>query len=53
MTEVLRWGTSPVTSPVNHQDIAHWCDRFHIAMFDIDIDHAMDVATGIAADVDA
>lgn len=53
MKQVLSWGASPKTSPVTHQDIAHWCDRFHMAMFDIDTNLTMDVATGIAADVDA
>lgn len=48
---VLAWGRSG--GDYSHQDIAHWCDRFHMAKFDVDTDHAMDVATGIAADVDA
>jgi hypothetical protein len=50
---VLTWGASPIESPYTHQDIAHWCDRFHMNMFDVDTDKAMDVATGVAADVDA
>jgi RNAse (barnase) inhibitor barstar len=53
MKRVLLWGATPDTSPFNHQEIAHWCDRFHMATFDADTDNAMDVATGIAADVDA
>lgn len=53
MRQVLNWGLSSDASPVNHQDIAHWCDRFHMKMFDVDTEHTMDVATGIAADVDA
>lgn len=48
---VLAWGGSG--GDYSHQDIAHWCDRFHMAKFDVDTDHAMDIATGIAADVDA
>lgn len=50
---VLVWGTAAATSDFSHQDIAHWCDRFHMAMFDIDTTRALDIATGIAADVDA
>lgn len=50
---VLQLGTTPDSSPYTHQDIAHWCDRFHMAMFDRDTDQKMNVATGIAADVDA
>ena len=53
METVLTWGANPNQSPYTHQDIAHWCDRFHITMFDIDTDSAMDIATGIALDVDA
>jgi hypothetical protein len=50
---VLTWAASPNETPHTHQDIAHWCDRFHMAKFDIDTDKTMDVATGVAADVDA
>jgi len=53
MLKVLTWGATPSKSPYNHQDIAHWCDRFHIAMFNIDADSAMDIVIGVAADVDA
>jgi len=53
MKTVLIWGTKPNESPYTHQDIAHWCDRFHMAMFDIETDSAMDIATGVALDVDA
>jgi len=48
---VLTWGEAG--GKYSHQDIAHWCDRFHMAKFDVDTDHAMDISTGIAADVDA
>ncbi|MEW6682456.1 MAG: hypothetical protein AB1451_05980, partial [Nitrospirota bacterium] len=44
---------NPDASQFTHQDIAHWCDRFHMAMFDVDTDKAINVATGVAADVDA
>ncbi len=50
---VLTWAATPNVSPYTHQDIAHWCDRFHTAKFDIETDKTMDVATGVAADVDA
>jgi hypothetical protein len=50
---VLTCGASQNDSPYTHQDIAHWCYRFHMVMFDIDTDKAMNVATGVAADVDA
>ena len=53
MKQVFAWGASPDTAPFTHQEIAHWCDSFHMAMFDVDTDNAMDIATGIAADVDA
>jgi hypothetical protein len=49
---VLGWGAAPDEKSFSHQDIAHWCDRFHMAMFDVETDHLLDVATGIAADVD-
>jgi hypothetical protein len=49
---VLTWGTNPSESQYTHQDIAHWCDRYHMTMFDIDTDKAMEVAIGVAADVD-
>lgn len=48
---VLTWGGAG--GEYSHQDIVHWCGRFHMAKFDVDTDHAMDIATGIAADVDA
>lgn len=41
METVLSWGANPNDSPYTHQDIAHWCDRFHMAMFDIETDSAM------------
>ena len=53
MKTVLTWGASPIKSSFTHQDVAHWCDRFHMAMFDIDTDKATSVATGVATDVDA
>jgi len=53
MKTVLAWGALPDNSEYTHQDIAHWCDSFHMSMFDVDTDKAMDVATGIALDVDA
>lgn len=53
MKTVLTCGTSSHESLYTHQDIAHWCDRFHMSMFDTVTDKAMDIATGIAADVDA
>ena len=28
---VLSWGTDDQHSEFTHQDIAHWCDRFHMA----------------------
>lgn len=53
LRSVLSWGIAPNGGDYSHQDIAHWCDRFHMAMFDVETDRAMDIATGIAADVDA
>jgi hypothetical protein len=53
MRKILEWGASPDNSPVTHQDIAHWCDRFHMVMLDADTDKSMDAVTGIAAAVDA
>lgn len=50
---VLTWGLNPQESKFTHQDICYWCDRFHMAMFDVDTDNAMDVAAGVACDVDA
>lgn len=50
---VLSWGISPNEGGYSHQDIAHWCDRFHMAKFDVETDRPMDIATGVAADVDA
>ena len=52
LIKVLIFGKSE-NSEYTHQDIAHWCDRFHMAMFDVETDSQMDIATGIAADVDA
>ncbi len=49
---VLTWGAALENSAFSHQDIAHWCDRFHMAMFDFDTDRTMDIATGVASDVD-
>jgi len=53
ITTLLTSGANPTESKFNHQDIAHWCDRFHMAMFDLDTNSTMDIATGVAADVDA
>ena len=50
---VLSWGISPTGNDYSDHDITHWCDRFHMANFDVETDRAMDIATGIAADVDA
>jgi len=52
--KVLAWGASPDDSPFTHQDIAHWCDQFHIAIFNTDTtDKMVNIATDIANDVDA
>lgn len=53
LRSVLSWALIPNEGEFSHQDIAHWCDRFHMAMFDIDTDRSMDIATSVAADVDA
>lgn len=53
LRSVLSLGISPNGEDYTHQEIAHWCDRFHMAMFDIETDRGMDIATGVAADVDA
>lgn len=53
LRSVLLWGISPNGGDYSHQDIAHWCDRFHMAKFDVETDRAMDIATSVAADVDA
>lgn len=53
LRSVLSWGISANEVDYSHQDIAHWCDRFHMAKFDVETDRAMDIATGVAADVDA
>ncbi len=31
LATVLSWGTGEQASPHTHQDIVHWCDRFHSA----------------------
>jgi hypothetical protein len=53
LKSVLMFGANVDESPFTHQDIAHWCDRFRMAMFDVDTDKNLDIATDIAADVDA
>ncbi|TMO65446.1 hypothetical protein CWC18_05095 [Pseudoalteromonas aurantia] len=52
LKSVLQNGANPDQSKYTHQDIAHWCDRFFMAMFEIDTDNAMDIATGVGTDVD-
>ena len=52
LKQILVWGKS-FESIYSHQDLAHWCGRFHMATFDIDSDQKMDIACGIAADVEA
>lgn len=53
LRSVLSWGLLLQESEVSHQDIAHWCDRFRMATFDVFPDDAMGIAIGVAADVDA
>ena len=52
LRSVLSWGVSSNGGYYSHHDVAHWCDRFHMAKFDVETDDAMDIATGVAADVD-
>jgi len=45
---VLSWGANMKYSPYTHQEIANWCDKFHMEGMEKD-----EVAIDIAADVDA
>jgi hypothetical protein len=49
---VLSWGANQEDSPYTHQEIAHWCDRFHMEGMEKDAP-VEEVAIDIAADVDA
>jgi hypothetical protein len=51
MKFVLSWGAKQNEFSYTHQEIAHWCDRFH--MDGMENDNSDDVALDIAADVDA
>lgn len=53
LRSVLSEAVTPNEGEISHQDIAHWCDRFHMAMLDIETVRTMDVAIDVAADVDA
>ncbi|KRB81647.1 hypothetical protein [Duganella sp. Root198D2] len=53
LSSVLSWAVTPNEGKISHQDVAHWCERFHMAMLDIETVHTMDVAIRVAADVDA
>jgi hypothetical protein len=52
LEQILIWGAAPEDSPHTHQEIAHWCDRMHMALLDVDCDPDVDRAVSVAADVD-
>ncbi|MBL4771030.1 MAG: hypothetical protein JKY61_07795 [Planctomycetes bacterium] len=49
---VLDWGAAPASSPHTHQEIAHWCDRFHMEHLDTEPCLALERALQVAVDVD-
>ena len=49
---VLECGKLPEKSGYTHQDIAHWCCRFYMAVSDSE-DKEMDTAVDVASGVDA
>jgi len=51
MVIVLTWAIEE-GSPYTHQEIAHWCDRFHLSCEEHDCDIATEIID-VAADVDA
>jgi hypothetical protein len=52
MVTVLTWGMNQEDSEYSHQEIAHWCDRFHLASEENDNELDPKIID-IAADVDA
>ena len=52
MKVVLSWGANQNESQYSHQEIAHWCDKFHIQGMEHE-NSDDEVALDIAADVDA
>jgi len=52
LEQILAWGAMSEGSPHTHQEIAHWCDRMHMSLFDVDCEPDVDRAISVAADVD-
>lgn len=52
LVQVLRFGTSPESSPYCHQDIAHWCERFWKQYADIDAPPEIERLMPVLADVE-
>lgn len=52
LRQVLSWGAMSEGAPHTHQEIAHWCDRMHMALLDVDCEPNVDKAVSVAADVD-
>ncbi len=52
LEQILTWGAMPERSPHTHQEIAHWCDRMHMSLLDVDCEPYVDKAVSVAADVD-
>ncbi len=52
MIKVLQWGIDSASATYTHQEIAHWCDKFHLTSeaCDVKIDPAV---IDVAADIDA
>jgi hypothetical protein len=52
---VLSWGAGEQSSTYSHQDIARWCDRFHMAWVTEDLADSEEVkaVVGITQDVSA
>lgn len=52
LEQILTWGAMPDGSPHTHQELAHWCDRMHMALLDVVCEPGVDRAVSVAADVD-
>lgn len=54
LVTILSWGAGEQPSTHSHQDIAHWCDRFHMAWVTDALDgDALGPLADIAEDVSA
>ncbi|MDA3834226.1 MAG: hypothetical protein PF495_12615 [Spirochaetales bacterium] len=52
LEKILAWGAMPEGAPHTHQEIAHWCDRMHMSLLDVDCEPDIDKAVSVAADID-